>query len=69
MTRKDIKISLIELEKKQVDLIPELELRGIKTVPTELCTALSEEVHPPKRQAIWDATEQIISEWKQAAQI
>lgn len=65
MTPKEIKIQLVMLGKKQKQLIPELERRGIKTMPCELSTALSDiEKRPPKMQKIYDATEEIIENWR-----
>ena len=64
MTPKEIKIELVMLGKKQKQLIPELERRGIKASTTELCTALSDiESRPPKMQKIYDATEEILAKW------
>ena len=65
MTSREIKVNLVMLGKKQKQLIPELAKRGINTAPCELCTALSNmEKRPPKMQRIYDATEDIITEWR-----
>lgn len=65
MTPKEIKINLVILGKKQKQLIPELERRGFKVQATELCVALSDiEKRPPKMQKIYEATEEIIENWR-----
>lgn len=59
-----IKIRLIELGKKQADLIPELAKRGIKANPTELSQALTGRCQQPKAEAIISAANEIVKEWE-----
>lgn len=62
----NIKIELIKLGKKQVDLIPELKARGFKVKPSELCVAISDsEEKPPKMVRLHEAVLEIIKEWKE----
>lgn len=59
-----IKIRLMELGKKQVDLIPELAKMGIKTEPAELSNALSGRYQKPKLDKILSACNVIVTEWE-----
>ena len=59
-----IKIRLMELGKKQVDLIPELAKIGIKTEPAELSNALSGRYQKPKLDKILSACNVIVTEWE-----
>lgn len=59
-----IKVRLIELGRKQVDLIPELAKRGIKTNPSELTQALKGINQQPKMGKIISAANEIVSEWE-----
>lgn len=61
-----IKVRLAELEKKQVDLIPELAKRGLKVNSTELSQAISGKNQQPKMGNILSAANEIISMWEQA---
>lgn len=63
----NIKIELIKLGRKQVDLIPELKARGFKVKPSELCVAVGDsEEKPPKMQRLREAVLEILDEWKKA---
>lgn len=59
-----IKVRLAELGKKQVDLIPELEKRGLKANPTELSYAIRGITQSPKSGKILSAANEIVSEWE-----
>lgn len=59
-----IKVRLAELERKQIDLIPELAKRGIKVNPTELSYAIRGRTQQPKAAKILSAANEIISEWE-----
>ncbi len=59
-----IKARLAELGKKQVDLIPELEKRGLKVSPAELSGAILGRVKQPKADKVLSASNEIISEWE-----
>lgn len=61
-----IKVRLVELGKKQVDLIPELAKRGMKVNPTELSLAILGKSQQPKASKILSAANEIISEWERA---
>lgn len=61
----NIKISLLELSKKQIDLIPELMKRGININACDLSRALNDNVyHTPKMQKVREISEEIIEAWK-----
>lgn len=59
-----IKVRLVELGKKQVDLIPELAKRGIKVDPTELSYAIRGITQTPKSGKILSSVNEIVSEWE-----
>lgn len=65
----NIKIELLMLGKKQVDLIPVLEERGIKTMPSDISAAINEGryYHQPRMVKIRTAILEIIEEWKKGA--
>jgi len=60
----EIKIRLIKLGKKQKDLIPELEKRGIKCTPAELSNAINDVDRTPKASRIVELANKIVSEWE-----
>ncbi len=59
-----IKVRLAELGKKQVDLIPELEKKGLKVSPTELSLAILGRSQQPKMAKVLSAANEIISVWE-----
>lgn len=59
-----IKVRLAELNKKQIELIPELVKRGIKVNSTELSQAVNGTNQQPKMQTILSAANEILSEWE-----
>jgi hypothetical protein len=59
-----IKIRLLELNKKQADLIPILAERGIKTNPWELSPAVNGKSLTPKAKMIVKEADRIITEWE-----
>lgn len=64
----NIKISLMELGKKQIDLIPELTKRGINISSCDLSRALNDNVyHTPKLKKVREFSEEIIEDWKKNA--
>ena len=64
----NIKISLMELGKKQIDLIPELTKRGMNISPCDLSRALNDNVyHTPKLKKVREFSEEIIEDWKKSA--
>jgi len=61
----NIKISLLELGKKQIDLIPELMARGVSISIADLSRSLNDNVpHTPKMQKVREISEEIIEAWK-----
>ena len=62
-----IKLRLMELGRKQVELIPELRKRGIERItPSDLSVALKGDSQSPKSQKILSAANEIVTEWEQA---
>ena len=59
-----IKVRLMELGKKQTDLIPELAKRGIKANPTEISQAVNGTNQQKKIMDIISAANEIVSEWE-----
>ena len=59
-----IKIRLIELGKKQKDLIPALLKKGIDANPAEISNALNGTYQKPKLDKILTACNEIVSEWE-----
>lgn len=59
-----IKIRLIELGKKQYELIPELAKRGIKADQAALSNALSGRYQAPKFDKILSACNEIVTAWE-----
>lgn len=59
-----IKVRLVELGKKQVDLIPELVKRGMKVSTAELSQAINGRNQQPKMGDILSAANEIVSEWE-----
>ena len=62
----NIKARTIMQGRKLIDLIPELEKRGIRTNQTELSKALSGIGQQPKHGEIVSAANEIVSAWEQA---
>ncbi|MCI5903520.1 MAG: hypothetical protein MRZ61_00060 [Oscillospiraceae bacterium] len=60
-----IKVRLAELGRKQVELIPALEKRQIKTNPSELSNTLKGVLQSPKAEKILSAANEIVTEWEQ----
>lgn len=60
----NIKIKLIQLKKKQVDLLFELRKRKYKIQRSELSEILSGVLRTPKAEEITRAVEDIISDWE-----
>lgn len=63
----NIKVRLMQLGKKQVDLILALEKVGIKTTPPELSNSLSGNLKIPKADKILSVCNEIVSEWEKEA--
>lgn len=64
-----IKIRLIELGKKQTDLVVELRKRRYKIQPGELSQMLTGQLTTPKSKIIKHEVENIISDWEKQAQL
>lgn len=65
MTSSQIKIKLIELNKKQQDLLPELRARGFKICGTELSAITTRVQSGPKAEKVLIAVEEIIAKWEE----
>lgn len=63
----DIKIKLLQLKKKQVDLLFELRKRKYKIQRSELSEILSGVLRTPKAEEITRAVEDIIFDWEKEA--
>lgn len=61
-----IKIRLMELGKKQYDLIPELNKRGIKADQAAVSNALNGRCQAPKFDRILSACNEIVTAWEKA---
>lgn len=59
-----IKARLAELDKTQVDLIPELAKKGIKANSTEISSAIRGTGQAPKHAQILSAANEIVSGWE-----
>lgn len=59
-----IKIKLIELGKKQTDLVTELRKRQYKIQPGELSQMLTGQITTPKSNVIKTAVKKILDEWE-----
>lgn len=64
---KIIKSRLIELGRKQVELISELEKRGILTNPSELSYSINGKLNTPKGTLIRNECLKILDEWEKEA--
>ena len=64
---KGIKIRLLQLEKKQVDLLEELRKRGYpKLYASQLSRYISGADVSPQAEAVMETTKEILSEWESA---
>ena len=61
---KDIKFKLLQLGKKQVDLLRALRDRGQKVSPQELSCFISGVVQTPKSDAVLNIARDILKEWQ-----
>jgi len=64
VTSSQIKIKLIELNKKQQDLLPELRNRGFKICGTELSAITTRVQTGPKAEKVLAAVEEILLNWE-----
>ena len=62
-----VKVELLKLGKKQIDLVYELNKRGLSVQASDLSLALKG-LPRPKYDAIREMSEKIISEWKAEAE-
>ena len=61
----EIKLRLLKLGKKQVDLIAELRRRGFPTLAdTQLSTYINHMPPSPQCRAVMDECEKILKEWE-----
>lgn len=60
-----IKVRLLELNKRQTDLLEELRKRGYKTLqPPELSLFINKKLTTPKAREVLSLCEEILSEWE-----
>lgn len=59
-----IKMKLLDLGRKQVDLMAELERRGITTSPPELSNSINGNLNTPKGSRIRQECLYILDEWE-----
>lgn len=62
--RTDIKLRLMRIGKRQVDLIPELRKRGLKANPSDVSQALSGILRSVKSENILFIAKQLTNEWE-----
>lgn len=60
----ELKIELVKLGKRQIDLISELRERGYKINPPDISAYLSGYIVTPKSQEVLKECENIIEGWK-----
>ena len=65
MTTSQIKVKLIELNKKQKELLPELRDRGFNVSGSELSAIITRSQQGPKADAVLSAIEDIIAKWEE----
>lgn len=64
----NIKVRLIQLGKKQVDLLAELQKRGFpKLSPSLLSNYINGRDRTPQRNSVLDMADRILSEWESEA--
>lgn len=61
---KEIKIRLLQLGKKQVDLLPGIRERGFSVTPPELSKFINEVCISPKAIAIREIILDLLNEWE-----
>lgn len=60
----EIKIELMKLNKKQRDLVSELQKLGYKVGPADMSAAINGYLNTPKGEKIIEESEKIIERWK-----
>lgn len=61
-----IKVRLLEVNKRQVDLIDELRKRGYPTIqPPELSAFINNKLTTPKAEAVLKICDEIITDWEE----
>lgn len=60
----ELKIELVKLGKRQIDLVSELRERGYKINPPDISAYISGYIVTPKSQEVLKECERIIEKWK-----
>lgn len=60
----NIKIKLLELNKRQKDLLEELRNRGYSIQPPELSVFINKQLTTPKADVILGLCDEILTEWE-----
>lgn len=60
----EIRITLIQLGKKQIDLIHELKKKAVTVTPSEMSGFLNGVYQTPKAKMVMEMVYQIIKEWE-----
>lgn len=61
----ETKMRLVELNKKQVDLVQPLSERGMSVSPSELSLAINGRAMQEKHKKILEAVNEILTEWEE----
>ena len=64
MTRRDLRVRLAMLGKKNVDVLAALEERGIDISASQFCAAFQPESNAPRQIQIREETDRIIAKWE-----
>ena len=60
----NIRARIIELGKKNVDVMDEMRRRGVTSTPTQFSMSIAGRLAGPKADLIRETTEKIIEEWE-----
>ena len=63
----NIKMRLLALNKKQIDLVAELRKRGVVIHDTQISTYINHPSPAPKCQQILNEVEKILKDWEKGA--
>jgi hypothetical protein len=67
--RNEVKIRLLKLGKKQIDLMDELNKRGLNVAQSQLSDSLSGRLQSPKGTKIRTECLYILDEWEKGANV
>ena len=63
----NIRARILELGRKNVDVIDEMRRRGVTSTPTQFSMSITGRLAGPKAELIRETTEKIIEEWEAEA--